>query len=252
MRYHGPKGEQSMKKAFILAPILILGVALTGCGGSNNGNGLLGRDNPRLRAVDDFSDVASVNATSDNGSNPNVTLLLNQAFEDVGAYMIVADGTRTINFINASNSVNIASDVDNLHLDNFYTIIGTGSGPSGRKLILLSDTQTVAQNATRVRFINANEDDASVDMYVTSTATANLTGQTAQDSAVAYADNTPTYATFTPGTFTVWVTPAGTPGTVLAKKNITFNADTVITLVFLKTSSSTDIQNLLDDPGTKP
>lgn len=239
-----------MKKAFIWAPLLVVSIVLAGCGGSNSGNGL-GQNNPRLRAVNYFPDVASVNATSDN-TNGNTNLLTTSTFGTVGAYNIVADGTRTITFANASNNLTLTSQAQNLHLNNFYTVIGTGSGTGDRQMLLLSDTQIVAQNQTRIRFVNANETNTSVDIYVTPTSTSSLSGQTPQNPAVAYLDNTVSYASFTPGTFTVWVTPAGTPGTVLVKKNMTFSANTVETLVYVKTSGSQDLETITDDPVASP
>lgn len=231
--------------------MLVIGVLLAGCGGSNNGNGLVGQSNPRVRAVNYFPDVTSVNATSDN-TGGNTNLLTTSTFGTVGAYNIVADGTRTITFANSSNNLTLTSQAQDLHLNNFYTVIGTGSGTGGRHMILLGDTQTVAQNQTRIRFVNANETNASVDFYVLPTSTSTLTGQTPQNPAVAYLDNTGSYASYNPNTYTVWVTPAGTPGTVLVKKNVTLSANTVLTLVYVKTASGQDLQTITDDPVATP
>lgn len=240
-----------MKKALILAPVLVVGLLLAGCGGSNRGNGLIGQNNPRVRAANFFSDVNGVNATSDN-ANGNTNLLTGSTFGTVGAYNIVEDGTRTITFADSSNNLTLKSMAEDLHLNNFYTVIGTGTGVGGRQIILLSDSQTVAQNQTRIRFVNANETNTSVDFYVTPTSVGSLTGQTPQNPGVAYLDNTVSYASFTPGSFTVWVTPAGTPGTVLVKKNVTLSANTVITMVYVKTSGGQDLQTITDDPVTSP
>lgn len=241
-----------MNRALLMAPVLGLGLIMAGCSGSGSGNGLLGNKNPRLRAVADFPDQTSVNAVSDNGSSPDVTLLLNSPFGNVGDYQIVANGQRTVTFKNPSTNLNIGSDVQQMNLNTFYTVIGTGSGPSGRKLIFLNDAQSIANNQTRVRFVNANQDDASVDFYVTTTTTSTLTGQTAVVSGDAFGDGTQPYTAFNPGTFTIWVTPAGTPGTVLLKKNVTFDTNTIITLVFAKSSGGAVLQTLLDNPVTHP
>lgn len=241
-----------MKKALIWAPLLVVGLCLAGCGGSSSSNGILGKDNPRVRAINEFSDVGLVNATSDN-TNGNTNLLTNSTFGSVGAYAIVGDGTRTITFTNASNSLAITSAQENLHLDTFYTVIGTGSGVSGRKMILLSEDRLVSQNQTKMRFVNADEDHTNVDVYVTSTSTGTLTGQTPQTAGVAYTETpTPTYAPFTPGTFTIWVTAAGDPSTILAKKNVTFDANTEITLLLVKTTSGTNVQVVTDNPVPVP
>ena len=241
-----------MKKAFIWAPLLVGALLLAGCGGSSSGNGILGKDNPRIRAVNEFSDVSSVTAVSDN-TNGNTNLLTNSSFGAVGNYAIVGNGTRTVTFTNTSTNTTLIASAQDLHLDTFYTVIGTGSGVSGRHEILLSDDQVIAQNQTKWRFVNANQDHTSVDVYITPTTTTTLTGQTPVDAAVAFTDTpSSTYTPTGPGSFTVWVTAAGSPSTVLAKKNVTFAMNTEITIVFVKTSTGQDVQIITDNPVTLP
>src|SRR2546423_7495598 len=120
-------------KLFFLA-LVVLAFAVTGCGGS--GNGLVGLHNPRVRAVNDFSDVTAVSATVE--STP---LLTSQAFGATSAYAIITNGNRTVTFNNVSGSTSIplVSQTSLLETDKYYTAVGTGSGAGGRHIFLLED-----------------------------------------------------------------------------------------------------------------
>jgi hypothetical protein len=232
-----------MKKTLIWAPLLALGLVVSGCGGSSL-NGIVNIKNPRIRAVNDFHDVTAVSADVD-----GTTLLTSQAFGATSAYSIVTNGNRTITFNNVSGatSIPLVSQTSLLQTDSFYTAIGAGSGGGGRHIILLTDGSVLASNMTKVRIVNVDEDQAAVDVYFTSTATGSLSGQTPQITNLAFASAPADYTNFTPGSYKVWVTPTGTQ-TVLTSQTVTLTANTIITLVFAKTSSSVTIQTLQDRP----
>jgi len=232
-----------MKKAYAWAPLLALGIIVAGCGGTDT-TGLGGNKNPRIRAVADYQDVTATSADV-----AGTDLLTSQAFGSVSGYSIVNNGNRTITFNNVSgaSSIPLANETDLLEENMFYTAIGTGSGPTGRQIILLTDGQDVVTNETKVRIVNADEDQAGIDVYFTSTATGSLTGQTPQIVNLAYADDAPAYLQLTPGSYKIWITPTGTT-TVLKTQTVTLDPSTVITDVFAKTSSGTTIQTLHDRP----
>ncbi len=231
-----------MKRILFFLPLAAFALAIVGCGGT--GNGIVGIHNPRIRAVNDFSDVSAVSAQVD-----NTDLLTSQSFGAVSAYSIITNGNRTITFNNVSGSTSIPLVSQNtlLETEKYYTAIGAGSGTGGRHIILLEDGQLIASNETKVRVVNADEDQAAVDVYFTSTSTSDLSGQTPQITNLAFADNAPTYINFTPGSYKVWVTPHGST-TPVQTQTVTLSANTIITLVFAKTSSGTTIQTLQDRP----
>ena len=231
-----------MKSKLFLLPLAALAIAIVGCGGA--GNGIVGIHNPRIRAVNDFSDASAVSATVD-----TTDLLTSQAFGATSAYAIETNGNRTITFTNVSgsSSIPLVSQTPLLETEKYYTAIGTGSGAGGRHIILLEDGQVLANNIAKIRVINADEDAASVDVYFTSTATANLTGQTPQLTNVGFTAVVNDYINFTPGTYKVWITPNGST-TPITSQNVTLSANTIRTLVFAKTSGGVTIQNLQDRP----
>jgi len=231
-----------MRSKLFFLPLAAMALAVVGCGGS--GNGLVGIHNPRIRAVNDFSDVTSVSSTVE-----TTPLLTSQAFGAVSAYAVITNGNRTIAFDNVSgaSSIPLVSQSSLLETEKYYTAIGAGSGVGGRHVILLEDGQVLASNMTKVRVVNADEDQAAVDIYVTSTATGSLTGQTPQITNLAFAATPTDYTNFTPGSYKVWVTAHGGT-TPLTTKTVTLTTNTIITLVFAKTSGGVTVQTLQDRP----
>jgi hypothetical protein len=232
-----------MKRGLTFFSLLGLAVMLAGCGGSDT-TGLVGNKNPRIRAVNDFSDVSAVGATVD-----TKTLLTSQAFGMSSAYTIIDNGNRDITFTDMSGAGSIPLTTLNTLLEenHYYTAIGVGNGPDGRRIILLDDTTTLTPNMSKVRVVNADQNDALVDVYFTSTATADLTGQTPQITNLAYGDAATLYTDFTPGTYKVWVTPAGST-TPITSPNMTFTTNTAVTLVVVQTSGGFEIQTIEDRP----
>ena len=220
-----------------------LAVMLAGCGGSDT-TGLAGNKNPRIRAINDFADVTSVGATVD-----TKTLLTSQAFGTSSAYTIINNGNRDISFTDMSGagSIPLTSQTSLLEENHYYTAIGVGNGPDGRRIILLDDTTTISANMAKVRVVNADQNDASIDVYVTSTGTADLSGQTPLLTNVAYGDAGTVYTDFTPGTYKVWITPAGST-TPITSPNMTFTTNTAVTLVVVQTSGGFEIQTVQDRP----
>jgi hypothetical protein len=232
----------SMKSKLFFLPLAALAIAIVGCGGE--GQGIVGIHNPRIRAVNDFSDLTAVSASVE-----TVDLLTSQAFGAASAYAIVEDGNRDITFSDVSGATSLPLVTDNelLETEKYYTAIGTGSGVSGRLIILLEDTQIIESNMTRVRLVNANQDQANVDVYFTSTATPDLTGQTPQVNSLAFTDNS-VYTSFTPGTYKMWVTADGSL-TPLTSQNVTLTTNTVITFVVAESpGGGVTVQTLQDRP----
>lgn len=231
-----------MNSKLLFLPLAAIALAVVGCGGS--GNGVVGIHNPRIRAVNDFSDVTAVSSAVD-----TTTLMTSQAFGAVSAYNVIVNGNHTISFDNVSGatSIPLVSQSSLLETEKYYTAIGTGSGVGGRHIILLEDGEVIAANITKARVVNADEADAAVDVYFTSTGTADLTAQTPQITSLDFTDSTAPYTNFTPGTYKMWVTPEGSK-TPLTTKTVTFTTNTIVTLVFAQTSGGVTIQTLQDRP----
>jgi len=232
-----------MKKAFAWAPLIAIAIVLAGCGGSDT-TGLVGNKNPRIRAVNDFHDVTAVSADVDGKA-----LLTSQAFGSVSGYSIINNGNRTVTFTNVSgsSSIPIVNQTSLLEENQFYTAIGAGAGGGGRHIILLTDGQDIVTNQTKIRLVNADEEQAGIDVYFTSTSTGSLTGQTPQIVNLAFADDQPSYQQLTPGSYKIWITPTGSQ-TPLLSQNITLSANTVVTEIFAKTSGGVALQGLQDRP----
>lgn len=230
-----------MKKAFFLAPLLAVALAVTGCGGSDT-TGIVGNKNPRIRLVNDFADINRVDA-----SVGSTLLLNNQPFGTTSSYTIVDNGNRTITFINNGNNADQVTRTDLLEENKFYTAIGVGGGLAGRQIILLTDGQDIVPNKTKVRFVNAYQG-GNVDVYITPTSTTSLAGQTPQLTNVPFGDEEAVYTEYIPGNYKIWVTAAGSQSTVhVGGASQTFATDTVVTYVFLNTPTGLKIQTLVDN-----
>lgn len=233
-----------MKRGSIFLSLIGLAVMVVGCGGSDT-TGLVGNKNPRIRVVNDYSDVSAVGATVD-----NTTLLNSQAFGTSSAYTIINNGNRDIAFTDMSGSTNIplTSQTSLLEENHYYTAIGVGNSTAGRQIILLDDTATISANMAKVRVVNADQADTSVDVYFTATTTSDLTGETPQITGLTYGSAATLYTDFTPGTYKVWITPTGSK-TPITSPNMTFATNTAVTLVVVQDSSSAvQIQTLTDRP----
>ena len=231
-----------MRSKIFLWPLVGLALAVAGCAGS--GNGLVGLHNPRIRTVNDFPDVTAVSSAVD-----TTPMLTSQAFGATSAYVIIVNGNRNISFndVSGGTSIPLVNQTSLLQTDSYYTAIGTGSGGGGRHIILLEDGQVIASNMTKVRVVNADEDDASVDVFFTSTSTPDLTGQTPQITDLAFGTAPADYINFTPGTYKVWVTAHGSTSPIKTA-TVTMTTNTIITLVFAKSSGGAVIQTLQDRP----
>lgn len=229
-----------MKLKLFILPLTAMAIAIVGCGGS--GKGVVGIHDPRVRAVNDFSDLASVSATA-----AGTDMMTSQAFGAVSAYTIIDSGNHTITFndVSGPTSLPIVSSTNLLETEKYYTAVGTGTS-ANRTIILLEDTRDIDGNMTKARFVNADEDQANIDVYITSTATPDLTGQTPQADSLDFGQGS-TYTSYVPGDYKVWITPDGST-TPITTQNVTFTTNTSVTYVFAKTSGGVTIQTLEDRP----
>lgn len=236
-----------MKRALFFAPLAVLALALSGCGGNGDTTGLGGNINPRVRILNQFRDVSRVDADIAGNS-----ILSNQPYGTISSYQIVNNGNREVRFVNVTNNTVLANRTDLFEENHFYTVIGTGSGAGGRDVIILTDGQDITPTQTKVRVVNVNQDTTPVDVYFTSTSTTTLTGQTAAITGLAYGDEEPQYVDYNPGTYTMWITEAGNKANVLVKTNETFTTDTIRTVLFVDSPTGDAVQDLIDKQDTNP
>jgi hypothetical protein len=227
-----------------VASLLVFGVlvAVEGCGGSS-GSAPSG-PKATLRLLNDFVDVASVS-----GKVGGADALLNQPFGTISTYVHYPTGTRAVSFTDAGASSLLVSTNEDLVANEGYTAIGLGSAGKGRHVMYLTDLLTPTAGQARVRVLNGDEDAATVDVYVTPTATASLTGLTPDESAVAFLDGSTAYLTIAPGTYKIWITAAGLPDTIIVTNNVTFTAGQVETLLAIKEAGGVQIQEIPDGPS---
>lgn len=228
----------------IILPLIFLSALLAiGCGGSGGGSAP-SFPTASVRLLNDFVDVASVS-----GKVGGTLALKNQPFANYSAYRDFKAGTPSILFSNAATSATLVSRTVTLSANQVYTAIGLGSTGSGRQIMFLLDSSASIAGQAQVRFLNGDEDAPSVDVYVTPTSTSSLTGLTPDKSSIAFLSEPATYNLYAPGTYSVWITAAGAPSTVIVKNNVTFTNGQVTSLLAIKASGGTIIQEIPDGPS---
>ena len=225
-------------RCLLLMPLLLL----AGCGGSSGSGSNVTPSHVRM--LDDFADVASVT-----GKVGSKTFLNSKPFATISAY---ADGpivASNFSFLDASNSSLLVSSNNALTGGNLYTAYGVGSAGKGRNIVIAQDANVPVSGMALVRFLNLDEDDTSLDVYVTSTSVNALSTEVPQDTAVAYLSGPTTYVSIAPGTYRIWFTQAGDPATVIVRNDVALTANLIETLPAIQSGSGVIIQEVADGPS---
>jgi hypothetical protein len=229
-------------KALTLASLALFAILLCiSCGGSGGSGSINSGPTAKLRVMNDFVDVANVTANVS-----GTTILSSQPFGFTSLFTKFDAGSQTINYFDSSSHTLLATRVVNLQSTDFYNVIGLGSAGKGRHILFFQAGQSQVAGQTQVRIVNADEDAAAVDIYITPLGTKNVNGLTPQLTNVTFADDTVSYNTYSPAGYTIWFTPAGQPATLLGGADETFIANTTITLLLIKTTSGLQLQVLQD------
>lgn len=226
-----------------LSLFVMAGVLAIGCGGSGGGSAP-NFPTAKVRLLTDFVDVPSVS-----GKVGGTLALKNQPFANYSAYRDFKAGTLLVSFSNSATSATLVSRTVTLSENQVYTAIGLGSVGAGRHVMFLADSNAPISGQAQVRFLNGDEDAPSVDVYVTPTSTGSLSGLTPDKSSVAFLSEAATYNLYAPGTYSVWFTAAGQPSTVVVKNNVTFTDGQVTSLMAIKASGGTIIQEIPEGPS---
>ena len=218
-------------------------VAVAGCGGSSSSPSV-SPTAPRVRALNDILDATSVSVDVS-----GTKLLDKRPFSFASTYVAIAAGSKAVTFKDGPSGASLLAVPVTLENSKFYDAMGLGSVAKGIHVAFLTDDHVTVAGTTKVRVVNGLEDNASVDVYVTLPGTADLTGLTPNETGLAFADGASPYLSVTPGSYTVWITPAGVPGTLLVGNNETFADATNVTLIAVKTPSGLQIQEIGDQPA---
>jgi len=168
---------------------------------------------------------SSPTLTVDYSSASNVigTVTANQ----ITSYATEGEGSNTVSFLNAGSTVASLNQV--FRFSNYYTVVVyQKSGQYGT--FAVSDNNIALNNGTsQIRGVDAIANQGTnVDVYVTPGSSNNPTLVAANLISVAsggLAFGTATaYKSVTPGQYTVTITPAGVPGTVLVNQTVSLNA----------------------------
>lgn len=227
-----------MKAIVPISFVLCAGFLCVSCGGSIS---VSNTTTGRVRALNDFVDVSRVSANVS-----GTPLLRSQPFGFTSLFVAVKSGTQSLNFFDSASNALLASRTVDVSESLFFDGVGLGSAGKGRHILFMPADQTTLPGQTKVRIVNGDEDDLSVDIYVTPAGTTDLTGRTPQETSVQYADDTVAYTAIAPGSYTIWFTPPGQKTTLLVGANETFTAGTNLTLLLLKGPSGLTVQQLQD------
>ena len=194
--------------------------------------------------LNDFADVASVT-----GKVGNKTFLNSKPFATVSSYADGPEVASNFSFFDASNSTLLVSSNHALGGGNFYTSYGVGTAGKGRNIVNLQDADAPVPGMALVRFLNLDEDDTNLDVYVTSTSVNALTTESPQDTGVIYLSGPTNYFSIAPGTYRIWFTKPGDPATVVVRNDVMFRANLIETLPAIQSGSGVIIQEVHDGPS---
>jgi hypothetical protein len=211
----------NLKKFWILAPIAAL--VVTGCSSSSVGNAISGAAGQKgyVRMID----------ASPNAPGPLSMLVANTAINSgvsaslpVGVYATIGAGEQTVQI----QPTNVPSQRKSFAASTFYTTVLAGEpGAVDYNMYILQDTNSLPSSATvRFKVNDAAPAPGPIDVYVYQGAqpatptvagltVGNDSGSTANPAGNAYIPTLGSATTLPSGTYTIAVTPAGKPTTIL-------------------------------------
>ena len=208
--------------------------AAVGCGGS--GETILGTEqNPRVRAINFAATTNPVDIRVN-----NETILDNAAFNTVGTYRVVENGTRNVDvFDSVTNGVIATTDPDPLfELSQYYSVVAYNSGDSVQVARVLENRNPPAGQG-QVRVVNLANGVGTVDVYLTEPS-ADITGATPTSDNLAFGTPSTTeqeYARRAPGTYRIRITPSDSQN-VIFDQNVTLDSGSAKTLYFVRNSGA--------------
>jgi hypothetical protein len=200
-----------MNKPTSLLALVGLGIFIAGCGGNgSDGTGIIGNQNPRVRAVVAYPDTDDIDAFVEG------ELILNDAgFGTASTYQIFDNGNRNVAFRDAT-SQGVIDEITTLFEENkYYTVVATGSS-GNRTIIPLTNGQLEAPgNDAKLRVIHAAEGTSPVDVYITDPSVNSLSGVTPTFNDIVFEDGAVEYVVFPADTYRIRVTGSNDQTTVI-------------------------------------
>jgi hypothetical protein len=210
---------------------LVVGLVLTGCGGSSNNSG-----SSYLWGVNAIPNEGNVSIVGNGtpvltGGGYNITS---------SAWVTAAAGSGSLVYITNSSNTQLASLTYTLTSNEYYIIYAYGNTNTQEVMIVPQALLPPATGLGRLIFANASALQPSVDVYVGPTGTALTAATKVASSVTALSSGGAAHYDLAPGSYDVWYLTAGAPQT--STPLVDFNAaGTSITVV---STGSTQIQSL--------
>jgi hypothetical protein len=182
--------------------VVALGALLAGCGGSGGDSS----GNASLRVANATLTHASLDLLV-NASSSAATAV---ASDTTSAYVTPASGSVTLQLNDAGSSTALATTVPTLTGGNHYTLLAYESGGAVKTVVLNEDYTLPTSGAAQLRVYDAAPEAGAIDIYVTdpSTDLATVSAPTVSLGSTT-GNQTTSLLTYSPGTYRVRVTAAG-------------------------------------------
>ncbi len=219
---------QGLRVAAVLAAAAIV-AACGGGGGDSNSSG--------------NADVRLINATL---THANLSLVVGStakagpvATDTASAYASVSSGSPTLQVNDTATGSAVTTLSPSLSKDDHYSLVAYETGGVVRTAIISEEVSAPSSGTAILRVFDAAGDAGAVDVYVTPAGSPTVSSPT-----YTFASSTTvqesSFASFTPGTYSVRVTGAGNPADLrLAIPSITLASQGVATLVLTPTIGGT-------------
>jgi hypothetical protein len=231
-----------MQARFVLMAAIGCAAFVTGCGGASESTTLGTASNPRVRAINLIPSSSTYTVNYDNFQPPIGTAA---ALQQPTAYSTENEGNHTVSFISSGSTV--ASYNGLFQLNNFYTVAVTQQNGNYQTFLFSDNSAPTGGGVNQLRIANTIPGSPSVDVYVTPGSSANptLTNGNLLKAGLAYGSAT-NYDTLSPGQFTVTITTANSPSSVLFNQVVSLSAAQAETAYAV---SSTQFVSVFDNQG---
>ena len=216
------------RKWWIALGALVVGVALSGCGGSSKS-----------------ASTASVRMANATLTHSSLDLWINSAVassgittDTVSAYATPASGGAVLQVDDAGSTSGLATLAPTLTGDYHYTLLAYESGSTLRSVLVAEDWPVPASGATTLHVRDVATEAGKLDVYITPAQVAQAAELSALSPVGSFISSTTELAlTYSPGSYYLTVTGSGTPGDIrLLNMPITLTNQEVATVALTPAS----------------
>lgn len=213
-----------------LVGLAAVGVALSGCGGSNSSSS----SSASVRLVNGTLTHTSLDLVVN--ASPAITATLS---DTASAYVAPASGSTTLQVNDTATNIALTTILPTLTGGNHYTLFAYESAGAVKTVVLNEDTTTPAASVAQLRIYNVAGDAGKLDVYITDPALdlANAGSPTSLTTGVVPFSTQ--YTTQSPGTFRVRVTGYGNKNDLRLDMPITIAAQQIGTVLLSPASGGT-------------